>query len=475
VVSDIELFVSAQVTGLSSIEGFNGEFRASVKTVLRARAEGTFLWVGFAMYELLKKKTCTEIQKALEGLPPGLPQIYTRMLQRILDEEKTTSCAILRWMTMAQRPLKLLELAAAITIKARHPLIRIEQAVRDAVSYCEPLLQIQHEEVQFVHQSAQDYISQNDPSADAPPWPFRITPKEAHSEIAKTCLDCITKSGFKCGPLILDARNERFPSHESDLLAYAVFHSPKHAQRCSTLDAELLRNLENFFEMTYAVRRNWWEAYRSKNCRHLPTILPLLHMLCYFEFEPLVQRILDCNRWGLRPLKRVDSRDNDGNTALLLVAYEGKEAMVQLLVDKGADIEARNKDGETALHVAAWRWGKATDEYWEERQQTAAREKRKEMVWFLINKGANIEARNKHEETVLRIAANIGDIDMMQLLLDIGANIEERDKCGRTALVYAAQMRDEDVMLVLMEIADINAKSTLACIIGFRFLQLSPF
>ena len=55
VVSDIGLLVSARVAELSRIEGFNGDSSASVQTALLKRAGGTFLWVGFAMHELLQK------------------------------------------------------------------------------------------------------------------------------------------------------------------------------------------------------------------------------------------------------------------------------------------------------------------------------------------------------------------------------------------------------------------------------------
>ena len=504
VVSDIKLFVSARVEELSRIEGFNEDFRESVQTALLERAEGTFLWVGFAMHELSQKQTCTGILKALEGLPPGLPAIYTRMLLRIPADQKATSCAILRWVTMAQRPLKLLELAAAVSIEAPHPLIRLDQAVRDAISCCKPLLEIQNEKVRLIHQSARDYMLQKDPDADVPPGPFRITSEEAHSEIAQTCLDCIIKSGFKYGRLNLGGK---FPLQESALLAYATFHWPGHAQSCSTLDAKLLRSLEHFFEITYLVRRHWWAAYRKKSCRYLSEVLPLLHMLCYLGFEPLIQRTLAWDRWRPRFLKRIDSRNSDGKTALHLVAHEGKEAIVRLLVDKGANVEARNKRGETALHIAAGKGnqvvlrllvdrGADIDAKYNDETTAlhlAANEGEEAMVRLLVDKGANVEARNKRGETALHVASQGGkkavvwllvdsgaDLEsksnngrtalhhavcglhetLVQLLLDKGADVEERDEAGRTVLLYAAEIGTEaTVKLLVNRGADINAKS----------------
>jgi hypothetical protein len=144
---DIELFVSTRVQELSRIEGFNNDFRSYVQAALLQRAEGTFLWVGFAMYELSQKETCIEILEVLENLPTGLPAIYNRMLLQIPARHREVSQAILRWVTMAVRPLRLDELATAVGLQPRHPQLTTVEVVRDAVTRCGPLLKIQEREV----------------------------------------------------------------------------------------------------------------------------------------------------------------------------------------------------------------------------------------------------------------------------------------------------------------------------------------
>lgn len=56
VCSDIKQFVSTRVEELSSIVGFSNDFRQAVEDKLLERATGTFLWVGFAMTELFRKR-----------------------------------------------------------------------------------------------------------------------------------------------------------------------------------------------------------------------------------------------------------------------------------------------------------------------------------------------------------------------------------------------------------------------------------
>ena len=46
----------------------------------------------------------------------------------------------------------------------------------------------------------------------------------------------------------------------------------------------------------------------------------------------------------------------DGNTPLHLAAFFGDEALVKLLLEKGADGKAKNSKGETALDIVSKEW-----------------------------------------------------------------------------------------------------------------------
>lgn len=47
-------------------------------------------------------------------------------------------------------------------------------------------------------------------------------------------------------------------------------------------------------------------------------------------------------------------KDREGNTALILAAVNGQDKIVDLLIQKGADVNAVNKHNETALMWSAW-------------------------------------------------------------------------------------------------------------------------
>ncbi|EMD64525.1 hypothetical protein GGP41_006925 [Bipolaris sorokiniana] len=416
VVSDIELFVSARVEELSSIEGFEDNFRKSVHDALLQRTEGTFLWVGFAMYELSQKQTCIEIWETLEDLPSGLPAIYSRMLLRIPAKQRTLSRAILQWVTVAARPLRLDELAAAVGIQAT-PQMTVEQVARDAVALCGPLLRTWGQTISLVHQSARDYLLRIECDSDAVLEMFRFNLESAHLELAKKCLDCISQSDLRDRIPNLGAMLD---SQVSPLLRYATLYWPKHAKSCYALAAKLLNFSEFFLQRVSPLRDHWWRTYSRRIRGYEDEVPPLLHIACALEIAPWVEAVLAKFRWTPMHCWWVNRKDSYGKTALHCAASEGKEAMVRLLVDRGADLKAKDNYGNPMLH-------------------SVARAKNKSMMQLLIDKGADLEARDKYGMTVLHWVAQAGNEAMVQLLIDNGANVNATDKYGTTVLKWVVK------------------------------------
>jgi len=79
-------------------------------------------------------------------------------------------------------------------------------------------------------------------------------------------------------------------------------------------------------------------------------------------------------------------------------------------------------------------------------------------VQQLLDKGANIEAKENNGYTALMWAAEHGYVEAVKLLLDKGANIEAKDQYGNTALVEAVEENKEEVVkLLLSKGADVSS------------------
>ena len=131
----------------------------------------------------------------------------------------------------------------------------------------------------------------------------------------------------------------------------------------------------------------------------------------------------------LRYVRDINFKDDTGATALHNAASGG---IAQLLLSKGASIEATDKDNNnTPLHHAAWNGHTST-------------------VELLLSKGASIEATNIENDTPLHLAALRGHTSTVDLLLSKGASIEATTKDNYTPLHYAAQDGHTSIVELLL-------------------------
>jgi ankyrin repeat protein len=420
---DIQRFIANSVQKLESIQGFN-DICKSVETALLSRAQGTFLWIGFVMEELSRKKTCTEILEALDDIPVGLHAIYDRMLLQIESSRQPVILEILQWVTIAVRPLTLRELTTAIRIPSTTE-ISSNQAIRDYITLCGHILTIQNQRVSLIHQSARDYLLQEKVNNGPKPKEFRIKAEEAHARMARICLDYIEKSDFRYEPVDI---NDESVLQKSPLLHYASMHWPEHARRSLYADKDI--NLSRpFFQEKSNVRMHWWETYAKANSiRWLLSIVHLLHIVSYLGIDSMVWKLLTTNAWHFSLRKPVNQKDERGETALSLAAEGGHETTVQLLLAHGADAND---------YRALW-W--------------AAEGGHEAIIQLLLANGAD------GKDIVLRIAAYRGNEAIVQLLITNGVNVNAMDISGMTALKQAAGRGHEPVVRLLIENgAEVNA------------------
>ena len=133
-----------------------------------------------------------------------------------------------------------------------------------------------------------------------------------------------------------------------------------------------------------------------------------------------------------------NARNQQGATPLVYAAWD--LAKIRLLVDKGAQVNAAANDGTTPLMVAASTFG-----------NTAA-------VSYLMEHQADVKAVGKLGGDALIRAAWLSDPQTTELLLKNGADAHRTDKAGFTALQMAPNFADcERVRLLLQAGADVNS------------------
>lgn len=109
--------------------------------------------------------------------------------------------------------------------------------------------------------------------------------------------------------------------------------------------------------------------------------------------------------------------DKNGITALYVAAADGHLEVAAVLLERGAFVDAPDSFGTTPLHRAA-----ATGNI--------------EMVELLMSKGADVNAVTREDWTPLHIAARAGQAPTGELFLARGADVNARTKDGWTPPAY---------------------------------------
>jgi len=129
---------------------------------------------------------------------------------------------------------------------------------------------------------------------------------------------------------------------------------------------------------------------------------------------------------------RIDVRDRDGFTPLMLAIAGRNQKMATYLIEQKADVNRRNKIGQTALMLAA------QGGY-------------KRLVEQLIQAGADVRAVDNDKRNAISWAATRGDFpEVISTLAMFNAKPDVRDVRGITPLIAASLMGHAKSVAVLL-------------------------
>ena len=165
----------------------------------------------------------------------------------------------------------------------------------------------------------------------------------------------------------------------------------------------------------------------AKTRRRWFGFVPSCHRGCFASLVPLLAVLLMGAAGADRP-------------SLVDAAKNGDKATIRALLQQGANVNATQPDGATALHWASYR-----DDL--------------DSADLLIRAGANVNAANDLGATPLWTASLNGSSAMVQRLLKAGANPNRALLAGETPLMVAARSGYTEVVgQLLAKGADVNAR-----------------
>ncbi|OOQ87565.1 hypothetical protein PEBR_15599 [Penicillium brasilianum] len=151
----IKQFIRHKVNELAEVKKYKDELRDTVYHLL-SNSQGTFLWVALVCQEL-NRISRRHVLKKLKEFPPGLEDLYSRMIDQVLTSEDADLCKrILAVMSIVYWPITLEELAALVEMP--DDLLDVYEALLGIVVICGSFPTLREDVLVFVHQSAEEFL-----------------------------------------------------------------------------------------------------------------------------------------------------------------------------------------------------------------------------------------------------------------------------------------------------------------------------
>jgi ankyrin repeat protein len=191
----------------------------------------------------------------------------------------------------------------------------------------------------------------------------------------------------------------------------------------------------------YSKARDWinrtGDINKPDEFNRYPIHFVLSDMYHYWMFDglPLIQLLVEKGA-------DVNVADVSGNTPLHIAAEMGNEPLVNLLLYHGADAKVKNHIGDTPLHSAGRKRSGISN---------------LPLLKRLLSKGVKIDQLNNRGESAIVISARNGNQGLVHSLIEAVANVDGKDLDGFTLLHF--DIDTQLVEILLKKGLDVNVKS----------------
>jgi len=166
----------------------------------------------------------------------------------------------------------------------------------------------------------------------------------------------------------------------------------------------------------------------------------------------------------------VNTVDIDGNTLVMLAVRENNKELLEQLILRRARLNSRNRNGDTALRMAAFTGklafvqrlveaGAEVNMYGWSPLTYAAFNGHADIVEYLLKRGAEINATTENGSTALLLAARNSHREVAEVLLKHHADPNVETENGETALDWALKTNNTDIAQRLREAGGRSGKS----------------
>ncbi|KAK4040342.1 ankyrin repeat-containing domain protein [Parachaetomium inaequale] len=452
---DIGLYIDS-IFASDDFESWPDHVKSEARELLIERADGMFQYVAQQFNALRDLSSEALIRKALHELPVGLDATYDRLLQSIDPKFQPQLVSLLKWLAFSNKILGLEELADIFVLRPERT-VAIDEAERlfnprDVLKYLSSLVVTQDgwenyrhpvTRVRLAHFSIKEYLTSGR-ITQGPAARFAFSDADAHLHIAHSCLAYHLQYSATYTDAIL------YKEEGLQLGPYAALDWPVHLEMVESPPLEVASAAARALKAgSQSLYYTLWMNLKRINwvCGDELANLMLRCPLCFtagFGFVRLTGMLVSSHEYLTQ---------EDLDAALVCAAKAGRIAAMELLLDRGADIDTG--------------YGKFGSPL-----QAAALGNQPHAIEFLVRRGANVNPPPSHAGSVLTLTMDRdavwlhghhkAPLQCLSILLDSGADINMDGDIGNdngTPLHAAAQKLGktrEQCHLLIERGADVN-------------------
>ncbi|KAL7796213.1 hypothetical protein V8C43DRAFT_314272 [Trichoderma afarasin] len=469
---------------------------------IQKRASGVFLWV-ILVVEMLNMEHDGDhiynLREKLRDIPEEVHKLFHGILTRArANKEQVLLC--IQWVLFSRQPLKPEQLYFAILSgvepEALHdwsPDNMTESTLRKFIINCsEGLIEVTRSNkptVQFIHESVKDFLLKENGLKEVWSDFGNDFQAESHDRLKHCCLKYISmdvytklevhnslpKASSKEATELRQQAEKAFP-----FLSYAIQNIFYHANAAQGGGVNQMKNnMGNLIQS----HPSWLSCFEVENERYGPPFFAALFTNKRKSPTSPIHNLYEwyCQSGNKRPnfgpsftfskqrgilshlaelgdqtmvkfylvssdKANIESEDKNGWTPLWWAAKNGHENVIKLLLAAGANINIKDKHGQTLL-------GRALIFHVVNKEHEA-------VIKLLLTAGADTNAKDEDGLTALSWATKIGYEAAIHLLLAAGADVHVKDKNGWTPLWWAAMKGCEAIIIrtLLTAGADVDAR-----------------
>ncbi len=493
-------------------------FEPFLEQKLTSMPHRTYLWLHLIVEAIILRQdhlsagaTKKNLEAVVNSIPGTVDDAYTTILEK--SPNKLLAKKLLHIVVAAKRPLTLGEMNIAMNVgdeSRSYYDLGLESEDRFKITIrnlCGLFVSVIESKIYLLHQTAKEFLITKSNAAashtDVQPqlgfWKHSLEPGKSNSILAEACISYLLFSVFEEAPLIVYKGNEEGENEEDEneedeneedeneegeneegeneegeneedervmryceehkFLRYSSLYWVTHFREAVCIDDEALPNMALDICGTGTKRlQTWLIVFQGSQYSSGYFRMTDLTVTSRFGLVLLVQLLLDKGA-------DLSNTAEQGWTALHWAAQEGHEPVTRLLLDREADVSATAEHGCTALHLAVNRGWEPVTRLLLDREadvsatakqgctalHLAARRGWEPVTRLLLDREADVSATDERGWTALHLAAEIGHEPVTRLLLDREADVSATNERGWTALHLAASIGHEPVTRLLLE------------------------